>query len=77
MKTIEKINKILSKNNISLKLNDSNIKKNIKELGIDSIVVMSIIVEIEEELKITLDDNKLMNLKTAKDLIDLIDSTKK
>lgn len=76
MKTIEKINKILSKNNISLKLNDSNIKKNIKELGIDSIVIMSIIVEIEEELGIVLDDNKLMNLKTAKDLIDLIDKTK-
>lgn len=77
MKTIDRINKILLKNNINSKLNETNIKKNIKELGVDSIVIMSIIVEIEEELNITLDDNKLMNLQTIQDLINLIDSTKK
>lgn len=78
MKTIDKVNNILSKNNINLKLNEKNITMNMKELGVDSIAVMSIIVEIENEFKITLDDNKLINLKTAKDLIDAIeDSLKK
>lgn len=76
MQTVEKINSILAKNNINLKIDESNINKSIKELGIDSIAIMSIIVKIEEELNITLDDEKLTNIKTIKDLVSIIDQTK-
>lgn len=77
MNTIDKINTILAKNKFNVKLNKSNLNQNMKQLGIDSITVMSVIVQIEEELGITLDNDKLINLKTVQDLIDAIDSINK
>lgn len=77
MNTIDKINTILAKNKINVKLNKSHLDQNMKQLGIDSITVMSIIVQIEDELGITLDNDKLVNLKTVQDLIDAIDSIDK
>lgn len=77
MNTIDKINTILTKNKINVKLNKSHLDQNMKQLGIDSITVMSIIVQIEDELGITLDNDKLVNLKTVQDLIDAIDSINK
>ncbi|WP_412032180.1 acyl carrier protein [Malacoplasma muris] len=75
MSMIEKINKVLAKSTSNLKLNKSNMDKTIKELGLDSLELMEIIVQIEEEFKITLDDEKLVNLKTPNDLIKLVEST--
>lgn len=77
MNTIDKINTILAKNKINVKLNKTHLDQNMKQLGIDSITVMSIIVQIEDELGITLDNDKLINLKTVQDLIDAIDSIDK
>lgn len=75
MTTIEKLNKIIAKTDVKLKIDNSTLNKTTKELGIDSLSLVGIIVQIEEELKITLDDDKLSNLKTVKDLVDLIDAT--
>ncbi len=75
MSMTEKINKVLAKSTSNLKLSKSNMDKTIKELGLDSLELMEIIVQIEEEFKITLDDEKLVNLKTPNDLIKLVEST--
>ena len=75
MSMTEKINKVLAKSTSNLKLSKSNMDKTIKELGLDSLELMEIIVQIEEEFKITLDDEILVNLKTPNDLIKLVEST--
>lgn len=77
MSMMEKINKVLSQSTTNLKIDKSNKDKTIKELGLDSLELMEIIVKIEEEFKITLDDEKLIELKTPNDLIELVEETLK
>ncbi len=74
---IKEINGILSNKSISFKLNDQTLKKNFKELGADSLTLLEIIMAIEEKLNITLPDEELMNIKTAEDLINLINKNLK
>ena len=66
------INKILSKNNLSFKITPKNINSNLKDAGIDSLEMMELIVQVEEQLNIQLPDDKLLELKTASDLLNLI-----
>ena len=69
------INKILSKKNLSFKITQKNLNSNLKDAGIDSLEMMELIVEIEEELKIQIPDNELLELKTIQDLLNLIKKT--
>ena len=69
------INKILSKNNLSFKITSKNMNSNLKDAGIDSLEMMELIVEVEEQLNIQLPDDKLLELKTAGELLDLIKET--
>lgn len=71
-KVISEINKILEKNNNTLRVTQKNIDKPLKETGLDSLSMMEMIVEIEEKLKISLPDDELLKLKTANDLVSLI-----
>ena len=48
---------------------------NLKDAGIDSLEMMELIVEVEEQLNIQLPDDKLLELKTAGELLDLIKET--
>ncbi|MDE5949597.1 MAG: hypothetical protein K2G54_01850 [Malacoplasma sp.] len=69
------INKILSKNNLSFKITSKNMSSSLKDAGIDSLEMMELIVQVEEQLNIQLPDDKLLELKTASDLINLIKDT--
>lgn len=71
------INKILDENNSPLKINSKNIDKSLKEAGLNSLDMMEMIVKIEEKLNITLPDDKLLEIKTPNDLLNLIKSTLK
>lgn len=65
-KIVNVIKKIAKENNINV--NFENKETNLKELGIDSLKLMNLIFKVEEELNITIDDNKLIHIKTLKDL---------
>lgn len=73
---IKEINNSLAALNISTKINDSNINEPFKNLGADSLTLLQIIMKIEEALNITLPDEELINIKTANNLVDLINSKK-
>ncbi len=45
----------------------------IKLLGLDSLDLVEIITEIEEELNIKIPDEKLMNIKTIDDLLKIVE----
>lgn len=48
--------------------------KTMEDLGIDSLTLVEVIVELEERLEIEFEDDDLINLKTIKDVVELIDS---
>ncbi len=75
MEIINEVNKILKEKNINIVLTNSNINKTFKEIGLDSLASMTIIVELEEKLDIVISDEKLMSMKTPKDLIDSVNSS--
>ena len=75
MEIINVVNKILKEKNITILLTNSNINKTFKEIGLDSLASMTIIVELEEKLDIVISDEKLMSMKTPKDLIDSVNSS--
>ncbi len=53
-----------------LLLDFSNESITLKDLNIDSLAAMNLIMEIEEKLSVTLDDEILINIKTLGQLID-------
>ncbi|MGL4358030.1 MAG: phosphopantetheine-binding protein [Cetobacterium sp.] len=75
MEIINEVNKILKDKNINIVLSEANINKTFKEIGLDSLASMTVIVELEEKLGISIPDEKLMTMKTAKDLIESIESS--
>lgn len=77
MKIINDINEILKKNNIKMKLDNKNINENLKDLGINSLMSMTIIVDLEEKYNIQIPDELLITIKTPNDLIKIIEKLKK
>lgn len=61
------IMEVAKKNNIKIDFN--NLDANMRSYGIDSLAALNLIVQVEEKLGITLDDNTLINIKTLGDLI--------
>lgn len=47
-----------------------------KELGIDSLDLVDLVFELEEEIGTEFQDDELLKLTTVQDLLDLIDSKK-
>lgn len=66
---IEKIKVLCKKHNVSLTINKETSNKQFKDLGIDSLLVLTFIVEIEKELGKKLPDEILMKIKTINELI--------
>ena len=64
----DSIKKVANKNNI--KIDFSNPDKDLRSLNIDSLAAMNLIMQIEEDLGVTVEDEKLIKIKTLKDLID-------
>ncbi len=47
-----------------------------KDLGIDSLDLVDLVFELEEEIGVEFQDEELLKLNTVKDLLELIDSKK-
>lgn len=77
MNVIKDINEILKRNNMQAQLNEKDCDKTLKELGVNSLASMTIIVELEEKYGIQIPDDKLMEIKTPNDLIKAINELKK
>ncbi len=73
MDTFTRISEILAP---SLKGKELTLDAEFKEYGIDSIELVDIVFQLEEELGVTFEDEELMSLKTVKDLVNLVDSKK-
>ncbi|MCS4536665.1 MULTISPECIES: phosphopantetheine-binding protein [unclassified Mycoplasma] len=68
-KVIQRVQKY-SKGKVSL-------ESELKELKIDSLTLAELVFELEEELNIRVSDSELMKIKTIKDVVSLIENTKK
>ncbi len=66
----ETLKKILSK--ISKK-NDITGETALKDLGLDSLDLVEVLMEAEEELNIQFDEDEMLNLKTVQDVYDAIE----
>lgn len=47
-----------------------------RELGIDSLDLVDLVFELEEEIGVQFEDDELLKIKTVQDLLDLIESKK-
>ncbi|MDR2829286.1 MAG: phosphopantetheine-binding protein [Mycoplasmataceae bacterium] len=72
---INQIKQIALKKNI--KVNDSILSKPLKEIGIDSLSAMSLIIDVEDAFNITISDEKLTSIKTLSELVNLVFELKK
>lgn len=72
--TIDKVKKIISN---QLNIAESKITEGsrlIEDLGADSLDTVELLMAFEEEFGISIPDEEAMNMKTIKDIVDLIDS---
>ncbi len=73
MNILNDLNEILKKNNIKTKLTNKDMNSNLKDLGIDSLSAMNMIIQIEEKHNIRIPDEKLLEMKNVKDLVSIIE----
>ncbi len=67
---IEKIKILCKKHNVVLTIDENTKNEQFKNLGIDSLLVLTFIIEIEKELGKKLPDEILMKINTINELID-------
>ena len=53
---------------------DVKLETTIAETGIDSLDLLDLMVDVEKKHNITIDDNKLLEIKSIKDIVDAISS---
>ena len=69
-KVFEEVKKTIKK-----KFNkDVKLETTIAETGIDSLDLLDLMVDVEKKHNITIDDNKLLEIKSIKDIVDAISS---
>jgi acyl carrier protein len=73
MKYIDLISKIIKSKGVNAKIS---LDSNLKSLGVDSLLAMEVIVELESSLGIMFDDSSLMNIKTVGDLAAQVEKLK-
>ncbi|XQP55365.1 MAG: phosphopantetheine-binding protein [Mycoplasmoidaceae bacterium] len=76
-KILSVIKDVANKQKINVKLDEQSLSIDFKKLGIDSIVVLSIIVAIEDKVGYRLDDSELMKIKTINQLIAAFEAKQK
>lgn len=59
-----------------LKGKEVTLETTFKDLGLDSLDLVDLVFEMEEEIGIQFEDEELMQIKTVKDLLTLIDAKK-
>lgn len=66
------------KDRLSSKLRGQELTKDsvFRELGIDSLDLVDLVFELEEEIGTEFEDDELLKIKTVQDLLDLIDTKK-
>ena len=72
---LNKINKIAKDLNINLSVENKD--KTLKELGLDSLAVIGVIVKLENELQIHVSDEVLSGIKTLEQLVAAIENAVK
>jgi acyl carrier protein len=72
---ISQIKQIALKKNINA--NDAVFSKPLKEIGVDSLSAMSLIIDVEDAFSVTIADDKLTTIKTLNELVDLVLELKK
>ena len=73
MNYFDKIKEALSS---KLKGKELTLDSNLRDLGIDSLDVVDLIMDLEEEFGFVFSDEDLMSIHTMKDVCDLIDKKK-
>ena len=68
--------KIKERLDSKIKDKDITVDTSFKDLGVDSLDLVDLVFELEEELGVTFEDDELLQLKTIQDLLDLLDSKK-
>ena len=72
--TFEKVRKIVAKN-LSIDENKIALESDfVADLGADSIDLVEIYMDLEDEFKISVPDEELPNIKTVNDLVSFIDT---
>ena len=74
---LSKINKIAKQQEVNIVFDYSNKNMTLKELGLDSLSVVSILVGVEDELGVHLPDEVLGDIKTVEQLVDVFEKAKK
>ncbi|MGN1259088.1 MAG: acyl carrier protein [Christensenellales bacterium] len=72
--SFEKVKKIIAKN---LSVDESKVTMEsdfVADLGADSIDLVEIYMDLEDEYKMSIPDNELPNIKTVGDLVNFVDS---
>ncbi|XQP56000.1 MAG: phosphopantetheine-binding protein [Mycoplasmoidaceae bacterium] len=71
------IREVANKQNFNVVLNEQSLSVDFKNLGVDSINVLGIIVAIEDKVGFKLEDAELMKIKTINQLIAAFEAKKK
>ena len=74
MNIMEELKKVLKQRGISKTVD---LNTNFKDLGLDSLDLMDLVILAEEKLLIRIPDDKLTEIKTVNDLVKIIDDLKK
>lgn len=74
---INQLNNISNENNLKIKITEKNINSTFKELGLDSLSLIDIVMKLEDKFKIILPDEELMKIETIDDLVNLIQANLK
>ena len=70
---LEKIKRIAKEQKLNVDLSIDNKDKSLKELGLDSLAVIGVIVKLENELKIYISDETLGKIQTLDQLVTAIE----
>ncbi|WP_338990507.1 acyl carrier protein [Spiroplasma endosymbiont of Seladonia tumulorum] len=74
MNVLDEIKKVLKERGISKPIN---LNTEFKTLGLDSLDLMDLVIEAEKKCGIQIPDDKLMDIKTLADLVEVIKEIKK
>lgn len=74
---IKIIKEVIAKQNLHINVDEKTLDEPFKEMGIDSITTLGIIVAIEDKVGFRLDDSTLATIKTVNQLIKAFEAKKK
>lgn len=74
---LEVINKVAKQQNLKVTLTEESKSHTLKDLGLDSLSVIGLIVGVEDELSIKITDEDLVKIKTVEQLVSALEKAKK